>query len=212
MADDVVLIGPNYSVYLRIARLALLEKGVPHRLEELDIFDEAAIPPDYLQRHPFKRVPLLLHGDFELYETTAITRYVDEAFDGPALQPREPRQRARMNQVIAILDSYAYWPLVRVIFVMRHEGLVPDDGVLSDALAAVPRCLGALERLLGKASFFSGAHFGLADIHAVPIFSYFLLTPEGKDEMTRRPVLTRWWSRVKERPSVAATRFAAEAK
>lgn len=211
MTADVILTGPAYSVYLRIARLALIEKGVPYRLQELDIFDEAAIPPDYLEHHPFKRVPVLRHGDFELYETSAITRYIDEAFPGPALQPAEPRQRARMSQAIAVLDSYGYWPLVRVIFVERRERESPDETAIAAALPEARRCLGALERLLDPAGFLSGPGFGLADLHAIPIFAYFLLTPEGRGIMGEHPALSAWWDKVRARPSVAATRFPAEA-
>ena len=211
MTEGVVLIGPAYSVYVRIARLALSEKGVDYRLEELDIFDEAAIPADYLEHHPFKWVPLLSHGDFELHETSAITRYIDEAFPGPPLQPSEPRQRARMNQAIAILDTYAYWPLVRVIYVQRCDRDQADEAAIAEALPEARRCLGALERLLDPAGFLSGPAFGLADIHAIPIFAYFLLTAEGQAGLAEHPALTAWWLRMKERPSVAATRFAAEA-
>src|SRR6266478_5495835 len=63
--------------------------------------------------HPFRRVPTLVHDDFVLYETQAITRYIDEAFAGPAFQPVQPRQRARMAQVISIIDAYGYVPMVR---------------------------------------------------------------------------------------------------
>ena len=64
-------------------------------------------------------MPTLVHDGFVLYETSAITRYVDEAFPGPALQPTEPAQRARMNQIVAIVDSYGYWPMVRQVFSHR---------------------------------------------------------------------------------------------
>ena len=79
----VELIGYRYSVYLRIARLVLAEKGVAFTQVEVNPF--AGAPDWYLALHPFGRVPTLRHGDFVLYETSAISRYVDAAFDGPAL-------------------------------------------------------------------------------------------------------------------------------
>ena len=42
----------------------------------------------HLALHPFDRVPIFQHGDFTLYETSAIATYVDEAFEGPALSPK----------------------------------------------------------------------------------------------------------------------------
>ena len=67
--------------------MTLAEKGVPWTHVEVDPFAET-IPETYLALNPFGRVPTLVHGGFVLYETTAITRYIDEAFSGPPLQPR----------------------------------------------------------------------------------------------------------------------------
>ena len=83
-----ILHGYRYSVYVRIARLALVEKGVAYDQVEINPF-AAEIPGSYLALHPFGRVPTLVQGDFVLYETAAITRYVDRAFEGPVLQPED---------------------------------------------------------------------------------------------------------------------------
>ena len=91
-----VLHGYRYSVYLRIARLALAEKGLAYDRVEVNPF-AADVPAAYLALHPFGRVPTLVHDDFALYETGAITRYVDRAFSGPALQPAQPRMLGRME-------------------------------------------------------------------------------------------------------------------
>ena len=113
------LFGASYSVYVRVVRLVLAEKGVSYRQVDTDVFDPGGPPADYLRIHPFGRIPAFHHDGFRLYETGAITRYVDEAFSGPKLQPDQPKSRARMNQVISILDSYAYHTLVWDIFVER---------------------------------------------------------------------------------------------
>ena len=203
----VTLFGPAYSVYVRAARIALEEKGVAYGLQQFDVFDSDDVPADYPARHPFVRVPAFEHDGFRLYETGAITRYVDEAFQGPTLQPAAPRERARMNQVISVLDAYAFWPLVRVIYVQRKEGTPTDEAAIAAAIPEAERCLGALEDLIGEADFLAGASFTLADAHAVPMFDYFLRTGEGRELMATRPRLSAWWSRVKGRPCVTATPF-----
>ena len=114
---SLVLHGYHYSVYNRIARLALAEKGVAYDRVEVNPF--ADTPTEYQALHPFGRVPTLVHDGFVLYETGAITRYVDRAFPGPALQPATPRALARMDQLIGIIDSYGYWPMVRQVFSHR---------------------------------------------------------------------------------------------
>ena len=118
---DPVLYGLSRSVYTRIARLALEEKGVRYTLEEVEIFGPEGVPDEHLARQPFGRIPAFAHDGFTLYETGAITRYVDEAFTGTRLQPQEPRARARMNQVIGIVDSYAYRPMIWGVFFARHR-------------------------------------------------------------------------------------------
>ena len=109
MAEPVHLHGYRYSVYNRIARLVLLLKNVEHQTIEVDPFAE--LSEAYLRLHPFGRVPVLTHGAFQLFETSAITRYVDRAFGGRWLQPESAAALARMDQVIAVIDAYAYWPM-----------------------------------------------------------------------------------------------------
>ena len=138
MADP-ILYGPNYSTYTRSARLALEEKGVAYRLVEVDFLK--GMPPEQLTRHPFGKVPAFEHDGFALYEVCAIERYVDESFPGPKLQPSDARQRARMTQIISLLDSYTYAPTVGQLVIQRlvvpMMGGSADEAAIEAALPAV---------------------------------------------------------------------------
>lgn len=203
-----LLHGYRYSVYVRIARLVLAEKGVAHERVEVNPF-AADVPGEYLALHPFGRVPALVHDDFVLYETGAITRYVDRAFPGPALQPTEPKRLARMDQIVGVVDSYAYWPLVRQVFVhdvMRpHMGTAGDPQELQKGLDASARALDALETLAAADAWLTGPDLSLADLHLGAMIAYFAQSPRGAALLAERPRLSVWWQRLKERPSVAAT-------
>jgi glutathione S-transferase len=83
--SDPVLYGLARSVYTRIVRLALEEKAVGYSLEEVEIFGPRGVPAAHLARQPFGRIPAFEHDGFMLYETDAITRYIDEAFTGTRL-------------------------------------------------------------------------------------------------------------------------------
>src|ERR1700753_1784694 len=111
-----VLHGYHYSVYLRIARLTLAEKGVAYDRVEVNPF-APDVPAAYLALHPFGRVPALVHDGFARYETAGTPRSCDGAVPGPALQPTEAKALARMDQIIGVVDAYGYWPLVRQVFV-----------------------------------------------------------------------------------------------
>lgn len=199
---SLVLHGYRYSVYLRIARLALAEKGAAYDRVEVNPF-APDVPASYLALHPFGRVPALVHDGFTLYETSAITRYIDRAFPGPALQPAEPRAFARMDQVIGIADSYAYWPLVRQVFSHRvfrpRLGQPGDEAEVARGLQASTTVLAALEPLVADDGV------TLADLHLGAMIAYFVQAPEASEAVQRQPRLSRWWARLSSRPSFAAT-------
>ncbi|HEY4369461.1 MAG TPA: glutathione S-transferase family protein [Steroidobacteraceae bacterium] len=207
--SPVTLFGLERSVYTRVARLALEEKSVAYSLREVEVFGPDGVPAEHLLRHPFGRIPALQHGAFTLYETAAITRYIDEAFTGPALQPCEPQARARMNQIVGILDSYAYRPMVWGLFVQRvsapREGGTPDERVISAALAASAVCMSAVDQLVSPGPFLLGQQISLADLHALPILRYLSLAPEGLALLSRYASVLPWFEFMLRRPSVIRT-------
>jgi glutathione S-transferase len=204
---SMILHGYRYSVYLRIARMTFLEKGASIGHAEIDPFADD-IPASYLEMNPFGRVPTLVDGDFVLYETTAITRYADEAFDGPSLQPDDPRRRARMNQIVAILDSYGYQPMVRQVFSQRvfnaRLGRQPDEAVIERGMAASGRVLLALEKLGGGGALMDES-ITLADLHLAAMLAYFTAAEEGAAALSRHPRLLRWWEQMRGRAALAET-------
>ena len=204
-----VLYGAAYSVYVRAARLALAEKGVGYRLVEVDVFALGGPPAEHLARHPFGKIPAFEHDGFALFETGAITRYVDEAFDGPPLQPADPKARARMNQAIGVLDSYVYPDLVWGIYVERVEaprrGRPADEARIARLLPRAETCLAALEAIMGDGPWLAGPALTLADLHAAPMFALFRQTPEGLETMSRHRGLEAWWTAVSARASFADT-------
>ncbi len=203
---SLVLHGYTYSVYNRIARLALAEKGVAYDRVEVNPFAEP--PPEYLALHPFGRVPTLVHDGFVLYETGAITRYVDRTIAGPDLQPGSPRALARMDQLIGIIDSYGYWPMVRQVFSHRvfrtAAGRPVDEAEIARGLSGAAKVLAALEALALK-PFLTGPELSLADLHVGAMIAYFTLAPEGVEALTNYPRLATWWAKVSQRASFAAT-------
>jgi glutathione S-transferase len=203
-----VLHGYRYSVYVRIARLALAEKGVTYDRVEVNPF-APDVPAAYLALHPFGRVPTLVHDDFALYETGAITRYVDRMFPGPALQPHSPRAFARMDQIIGVVDSYGYWPLVRQVFSHRvfrpAIGQPADEAEVGRGLAGAAKVLAALEALAAPDAFLVGPALSLADLHLGAMIAYFAAAPEGWALLQNHPRLAAWWMHLGQHPSFAAT-------
>ncbi|WFP60676.1 glutathione S-transferase family protein [Mesorhizobium sp. WSM4904] len=200
-----ILYGADYSVYVRIARMTLEEKGVDYELVPLDIFAAEGIPAWFLEHHPFGRIPAFEHDGFRLFETGAIARYVDEAFDGPALQPADPRVRARMGQIVGMLDAYGYRAMVWDVAVERLEKAPADEELIAAGLRQAETVLKVLTSLKAKGPWLLGEQLTLADLHTAPVIAYFLKVAEGRDMLARFADIESWYSRIAARPSFART-------
>lgn len=206
---SVVLHGPAYSTYARTARLALEEKGVAYDLQEVDILSGAGHTPAHLARQPWGKVPAFEHDGFGLFETLAITRYVDEAFPGPALQPADVKARARMTQICGVIDSYGYGAMVGKVFwqevIVPMQGGTPDKDVVASGKEGADKVLNVIHRLM-ESGLMCGDSVTLADLHVLPPLDYYLMAPTGAGALSGRPKLAAWWERMNARPSVVKTR------
>lgn len=207
MNNPVTLHGYRFSVYHRIARMVLHEKGVEYEIEEIDPFSK--LDPAYLKLHPFGRVPALTHGMFTVFETSAISRYIDNGFAGPPLQPIDSHALARMNQVIAVIDNYGYWPMVRQVFSHRVfrplMGERSNEGEVAAGIEASHKVLSFLDDIAQERLVLDGKTITLADCHLAPMMDYFTRAKEGGDALDLYRALSRWWKRVSDTSMVLAT-------
>jgi glutathione S-transferase len=208
-AEVVKLYGAAWSVYVRIAGLALEEKQIKYSLVEVDVFAETGVPQEHLKRHPFGRIPAFQHGDFHLYETGAIVRYIDDAFPGCKLQPTSPKARAKVNQIVGILDAYAYrtlvWDIYVELVVSVRQGRLANEQTIAAALPRAAVCLSELTRLSDGRGFLIGGSVTLADLYAAPIFACFMQAPEAVSLMEGCEKLIYWWQRFAIRDSMSRT-------
>jgi glutathione S-transferase len=208
--SQVTVFGAPYSVYVRIVRLVLEETGVPYELVEIDIFAKDSLPADYADRHPFSRIPAFEHDGFRLFETDAIAGYILERFGDGGLLPVDVTHRARMRQIMRILDNYAYPWLVWGIYVEEMErGRL--GRLEAQELARAEQCLRVLSDLAGE-KYMAGTRLSLADLWALPMLAYLDVAPAGHRLLQEVPKLSAWLARMRLRPAVIATRFATEHK
>ncbi|SMG55189.1 glutathione S-transferase [Paraburkholderia susongensis] len=85
--------------------VTLREKRLPFDLSTVDLAHGANHETDYAARSLTRRVPTLMHEDFALSESSAITEYLDETFPEIPVYPRDRHLRARARQVQAWLRS-----------------------------------------------------------------------------------------------------------
>jgi glutathione S-transferase len=199
-----IVYGIDGSPFVATVRVALAEKNVAFEFAAFAIGEQKS--PAHLARHPFGRVPAFEHDGFMLYETQAILRYVDRAFDGPALQPRGARELARMDQILNIVDWYVQPSITsRIAFqrivLPRLLGGTTDESVVAAAIPQARLCIQEIERLMGEHPFLAGDAVSLADFHFAPHLGYLLMTPEGVEVMKPHARLMAWWQRIAARDS-----------
>jgi len=203
-----IVYGPAGSTYVWSVRLALAEKGVAHELVDVDFGAHREAP--HLARHPFAKVPAFEHDGFMLYETQAIIRYIDEGFPVAPLQPTDLHEFARMNQVMGIVDAYAWPSIAGGILVNRllnpRLGLPVDEAAIAAALPEARLCLSEFARLMSEQAFMAGERISLADLMVFPLLYYFRRVPEGTKPVAEHQTLASWMRRMEERQSVQVTK------
>jgi len=196
------------SPFLRSVEIALHEKGLDYELHAIAPGEHKQ--PDYLARHPFGRIPAFEHDGFAVYETQAILRYLDDVFPAPPLTPGNPAARARMNQVIGIIECY-YFPKAAApigfnrIIGPRLLGIPSDESAIAEAMPMARTCSVEFERLIDDKPYLTGETFSLADIMLGAQLDLICEAPEGRALIEETPRLGAWLKRVVQRPSFIAT-------
>lgn len=197
---DVKIYGVPQSTYVRTCRLACSEKGVSYDLEPLMPQSE-----EMLALNPTGRVPAFRHGDLLLQETSAITRYIDEAFPGPALQPTDAAERAQMNLWMSLTADNFYQTMIRDIVLPRLGVVEKPEEAIVEAGKTLDAQLKRTDETLQQRSYLAGDSLTLADLFLTPILFWLEKTPEGQATFNKVPAVQGWYQKIGERQSFKET-------
>jgi glutathione S-transferase len=203
------------SPFGRTVLAVLEEKGLQYRISPVD---PGILRSDAFQQvHPFNRIPVLDHGDFRLYESQAIVRYLERITPEPPLMPAGARGAARADVLLGIVDWYLFPDVGRTIGFQRIVapmllGRPADEAVCAAAMPAAHRTFAVRAEALGSAPYFGGAQLTLADVALASHLSLLALTPEWLTLTQSRGALVEWLARMESRPSFAATTLEALTK
>jgi len=156
--------------------------------------------PDYLTMNPNARVPTMVDGDYVLWESNSIMRYLVLSHgNGSPIYPDAPKRRACVDRwldwtlsTIQPVDRPVFWALVRTPVEQRDMAAIQKD---VDAEAVQWRILDAQ---LATRRFVEGDDFTLADI-ALGAYARRWLGVEGvtKPQLAH---LQRWFAEIGSRP------------
>jgi glutathione S-transferase len=195
---DITLRGFDGSTYVRTIKMLLAEKSFTQfKQVQLNVLEGDPKRPEHLERHPFGKVPVLDHDGMRIIETAAIARYLNDVLPGRSLIPVTPRDRARMDMIIGIIDSYAYGALIGGIAAFH---LFPDfvggknEAMRKDGIENGRKAIELAMKAKGSSSFIAG-ELSLADLYLAPIASYVALTPD-RDVVFDVDGFGDWWTKI----------------
>jgi glutathione S-transferase len=157
----------------------------------------------YLAMNPNARVPTLVDGDYALWESNSIMRYLCMAYrPDTSIYPKEPKLRAAVDRwldwtlsTVQPVDRPVFWGLVRTPPAQRDMAAMQKA---ADAEAEVWRIA---EHHLSTRRFIEGDKFSIADI-ALGAYARRWLGVEGITR-PKQPHLERWFALLGERKGFA---------
>ena len=115
-----------------------------------------------------------------------------------------------MNQVMGIIDAYAYPAIITGIVINRllapRHGWPVDEAAVAAAVPRARLCLSEFARLMGEQPYLAGDRISLADLMLLPILTYFSRTAEAEEPLAAHQSLRPWLRRMQERQSFQVTK------
>ncbi len=184
--------------------MAAIEKGISWTLVPTD-----SSSAEHVARHPFGKTPAVEVDGHLLIESDAICRYLDDAFDGPALVPNDPLERAEMTKWMSFVQAYMFptteFGLVMPRLVAPLMGRPVDETRIEKSLPTIQYQLGLLERALEERAFVASDRLTLADIYLFCTWMAVAHTKEGKVMLHHSPNVKRWMAFLGSRESARST-------
>ena len=208
---NLIINGQPQSTYVRSARMACIESGVSHEVRRLAEGPVAEIlaamrTEDYLRKHPFARMPSLEDGDFVVFETSAICRYVSDTYGKGCLVPSDPREAVRMEQWVSAANCYIIPDTAQKLiqpFVFHDD---PDLEAVERDKPILRSHYEILDRALDGRTVLAGDGVTVADLLLAPLLHVVGQLPGGLDLFQGLDNLGRWWEAVSTRESFQETK------
>ncbi|MGE8704811.1 MAG: glutathione S-transferase family protein [Achromobacter sp.] len=192
------ILGKASSINVRKVLWMCAELNLPFDREDWGSGFRPTSEPEFVARNPNAMVPVIQDGDFVLWESNTIIRYLAGQYQGRHLYPSEPKLRARVDQWMdwQATDlnrswSYAFMALARQSPAHR------DEGAIEASCRDWARFMGILDqRLAATGAYVAGDAFTLADIPVGLSVNRWFETPFDKPAL---PAAAAYYDKLAQR-------------
>jgi glutathione S-transferase len=182
-------------------RAVVNELGIALEIVDVDLRKGENRSESFLALNPNAKVPVLVDGDFVLWESRAINAYLASLKSEMGLYPEDPRKRA-------VVDQWSYWHAIHLGPAMQRvafERLLkskfgmgePDEKSLEGPLKDIAQFLAVLDANLSSKDWVAG-QLSIADF---AIASTFVYRQASDTSLERAPHVSSWIDRLESRAS-----------
>ncbi|KAJ9703021.1 hypothetical protein PVL29_004679 [Vitis rotundifolia] len=196
--------GPVRAACPQRVLACLVEKGVEFEVVHVDLDSGEQKRPDFLLRQPFGQVPVVEDGDFRLFESRAIIRYIAAKYaeQGPDLLGKSLEEKAVVDQWLEV-EAHNFnelvYTLVLQLLILPRMGERGDLALAHTCEQKLEKVFDVYEQRLSKSRYLAGDSFTLADLsHLLAIRN--LVKEAGMAHLvTERKSVSAWWEDISNR-------------
>ena len=195
----ITLYGNPASTCTRKVLTTLAETNTPYQMVVVDMTKGEHKHAAHVARQPFGQIPAIEDDGFEMFESRAMCRYLNDKANGH-LVPKDLKARAKMEQWISSETSEFSSNVMKLIYEYVFKRPQAPE-VLEAAKKAVTKACEVMDKQLAKTPYLVGDEFTLADICFMPYIEYTMGT-QAKDEIfAKYPHFMAWWEKISARPT-----------
>jgi len=178
-------------------RLLLNHLGVKYEKVNVDVLKGEQHRAEFTSLNPNKKIPVLIDGDFVIWESNAILLYIGKKFSPNPLFPEDPERFGRVAQWLLFGKTTLDPNLARARFMTRFVPEINrDEKELSSLREGSGSALNILEDHLEDNDFLAGS-YSIADIGCYP---YVSIAEEGGVSLKPFPHVGKWCDRISSQP------------
>ena len=195
------LYNANLSPNALRVRAVANELGIEMDIVDVDLMKGEHRAEAFLALNPNGKVPVLVDGDFVVWESRAINAYLASSHPEKGLYPQDLQQRA-------VVDQWSYWQAIHLgpavqrvvferLFKERFGMGAPDEQAIESGLKDVAQLMPVLDAGLQGREWIAGG-LSIADFALASTFMYREPAGMGLDD---NPAIAAWIERIEARPS-----------
>ena len=196
--------GPVRAACPQRVLACLVEKGVEFEVVHVDLDSGEQKRPDFLLRQPFGQVPVVEDGDFRLFESRAIVRYIAAKYaeQGPDLLGKSLEEKAVVDQWLEV-EAHNFnelvYTLVMQLVILPRMGERGDLALAHTCEQKLEKVFDVYEQRLSKSRYLAGDSFTLADLSHLPAIRYLVKEAGMAHLVTERKSVSAWWEDISNR-------------